>query len=320
MLTPSGGIKVMDFGIAAAAWAAPITATGTAMGTATYLSPEQAAGDRATPASDVYSLGVVLYEMLAGHPPFSGVSPVAVATAHVHEPVPPLTEAAPGVPPHVAAACQQALAKDPALRPASAAEFARMLRDVSPEAETVVLPRAGSTAVLPAIPAEEAGTAVAPGASAASTDVLTPTRAAPTQVLPSGPAVVPPSRRPTAWLVLLLLGALVLLAIVLAAFSGGGFLSPSQSSSPSGSPAASRIAVPNVVGLSVQDAMKKLEAVGLKAGARKTAAGTPGVVAKTDPPADSPVPAGTAVTLYVGVQPAPSGGDHGKRKGKGHGD
>src|SRR5258706_5279838 len=81
MLTQEGEVRVMDFGIAAAAWAESNTTTGAVFGTAAYLSPEQAAGERATPASDVYALGAVLYEMLAGTPPFVRETPVATAIA-----------------------------------------------------------------------------------------------------------------------------------------------------------------------------------------------------------------------------------------------
>ncbi|HYT80667.1 MAG TPA: protein kinase, partial [Actinomycetota bacterium] len=89
MLTPSGDVKVMDFGIARATSSDSLTQTATVLGTATYFSPEQAQGEAVDARSDVYSLGCVLYEMLAGHPPFSGDTAVAVAYKHVkEEPVP----------------------------------------------------------------------------------------------------------------------------------------------------------------------------------------------------------------------------------------
>src|SRR5439155_1170565 len=140
MLTPRGECKVMDFGIAAAAWAAPLTATGATIGTASYLSPEQAAGERATPASDVYALGCVLYEMLTGRPPFTGDNPVAVAAAHIKDPPIPVRQLAPEVPASLAAATEQALAKDPADRPASAEAFAAMLATPGPSTEPIPLP------------------------------------------------------------------------------------------------------------------------------------------------------------------------------------
>ncbi len=122
LVRPDGVLKVTDFGIASATDAVPLTQTGSVVGTAYYLSPEQAAGRSASPASDVYSLGVVAYECLSGRRPFPGENPVAVALAHLQAPVPPLR---PSIPAPVCALVLRALAKDPAERFASAAEMAR---------------------------------------------------------------------------------------------------------------------------------------------------------------------------------------------------
>src|SRR5512135_356566 len=122
LVRPDGVVKVTDFGIARTVDAAPLTATGIMMGTAYYVSPEQASGRPVTPASDVYSLGVVAYECLAGRRPFDDRNPISVVMAHQQDPPPPL----PGdVPPPVRSLVAQALAKDPTARPASAGAFAR---------------------------------------------------------------------------------------------------------------------------------------------------------------------------------------------------
>jgi len=126
-LTSTGAVKVLDFGIASAAGDAALT-TGDLLGTAAYLAPERVLGHRATPAADIYALGVVLYELLAGHRPFDGGSEVELAMAHVNADPPSLLQAAPSAPPFVAAACHQALAKDPSARPASAAHLATLVR------------------------------------------------------------------------------------------------------------------------------------------------------------------------------------------------
>jgi len=113
MVTDDGTVKITDFGIARAGDGAPLTATGQILGTPSYLSPEQANGATATPASDVYALGVVLYECLTGVRPFIADSAVAVALAHLREPVPELPESVPG---DLAEVVRNALAKDPAQR------------------------------------------------------------------------------------------------------------------------------------------------------------------------------------------------------------
>src|SRR5690606_22292082 len=121
LVTPEGTIKVTDFGIARAMEAAPVTQTGTVLGTAQYVSPEQAQGLRLTPSTDLYSLGVVAYECLAGRPPFHGDSAVAIALRHLNEQPPPLGV---DVPAPVRELVMAMLAKDPALRPGSALEVA----------------------------------------------------------------------------------------------------------------------------------------------------------------------------------------------------
>ena len=138
-LTAEGEVKVLDFGIASAAGEADLT-TGDLLGTAAYLAPERALGRPATPAADIYSLGVVLYELLAGRRPFEGGSDIELAMAHVNAHPEPLGLVAPSAPPFLVAACEQAMAKDPAARPRSPAAFARLLRspaDAAPAARPV---------------------------------------------------------------------------------------------------------------------------------------------------------------------------------------
>jgi eukaryotic-like serine/threonine-protein kinase len=123
LLTETGHLKVADFGIARAASAATISATNAVFGTAGYLSPEQALGEPATPKSDLYSLGVVLYEMLTGAVPYRADNPVAVCMKHVTEPLRPPRKLDPTIPSAVDALVVKMLAKDPADRPASASEL-----------------------------------------------------------------------------------------------------------------------------------------------------------------------------------------------------
>lgn len=121
LVTPDGAVKLTDFGIARAVEAVTLTQTGMVMGTAHYVSPEQAAGKPLTPATDIYSLGVVAYECLAGGPPFTAETVVTVALKHVRESPPPLPD---DVPEPVQELVALALEKDPAGRPGSAGELA----------------------------------------------------------------------------------------------------------------------------------------------------------------------------------------------------
>ncbi len=126
LITPTGQVKITDFGIAKVAHQVPVTRGGLVMGTAQYLSPEQAAGQESHPPSDVYALGVVAYECLAGVRPFNGENAVAVAIAHVHDEPPPLP---PDIPPQVAALVMRMLAKDPSRRFPDGAAVARAVVD-----------------------------------------------------------------------------------------------------------------------------------------------------------------------------------------------
>lgn len=121
-------IKVADFGVASAAGLESFTQTGTIIGTAGYLSPEQAGGERATGASDRYSLAVVAWELLVGRRPFEASSPTAEAAAHIQAPIPSVHEANRSLPPALDAVFRRALAKDPATRHPSAAELVGDLR------------------------------------------------------------------------------------------------------------------------------------------------------------------------------------------------
>jgi tRNA A-37 threonylcarbamoyl transferase component Bud32 len=191
MVDSEGRVKVMDFGIARAAANDTLTQTGTVLGTAAYLSPEQARGDSVDARSDIYSLGCVLFEMVAGRPPFTGDSPVSLAFRHVNEDPQPPSVYRPGVPPQLEAVIMRALEKDPDRRYRSAEELRRALAAT----------RSGATATVPiGAAAGEGDTAVMP---AEGTEGITPAGGAP-----------PPDhrRRRPPWLPLALLGAAILVA------------------------------------------------------------------------------------------------------------
>ena len=136
LFAPGGAVRITDFGIAHAVGSAPVTGTGTVMGTPGYIAPERVAGATAEPASDLYALGIVAYECLAGARPFSGGA-LEVALAHRDRPLPPLPAS---VPPEVVAFVMLLTAKDPAWRPGSAAEVAqraaRLRDDLRPDGDS----------------------------------------------------------------------------------------------------------------------------------------------------------------------------------------
>jgi serine/threonine-protein kinase len=216
LVTPDGEVKVTDFGIARAGGQAPLTRTGEVMGTAQYLSPEQAVGRPATASSDVYSLGVVAYEALTGHRPFDADNPVAVAMSQVNDTPPPLP---PTVPPAVAAVVLQALAKDPDERPHSAADFS----DALGRAMRGQTPPGGVAPVAP--PTQPVTAAAAPMANEPATGVL-PSGYVPPPVPPTGDVLAeqpPPGRRSVGlWVLVAVLVAALVALVVLLLTQGGG--------------------------------------------------------------------------------------------------
>ncbi len=255
LVTPDGRVKITDFGIARITDQVPLTATGQVMGTVQYLSPEQASGQPASPATDVYSLGIVAYEALAGHRPFTGESQVAIAMAQINDAPPDLPTSIPEPVRRLVFAC---IAKAPSDRPTTAALLARAataLRrgDVLAAASAVpaVLP-AGVAAPTMAMTAEDQATSVMPASAGFDTTLMgVPAAGAatttafpqqpPTLTGPYGTADGPQDdgrrrRSPWTWP---LIALIVLLAIVLIAF----LLIPRGTSTPGGSaPASSRAA------------------------------------------------------------------------------
>jgi serine/threonine-protein kinase len=140
LLREDGALKITDFGIARAVEATQLTQVGSVLGTAAYLSPEQAAGEPVTAAADIYGLGVVLYELLTGRTPFVFESVTDLVAKHRESTVTPVRELEPAVPEALEAAVMKCLARNPDYRPASAAALAHELAAASPEPPTVPLP------------------------------------------------------------------------------------------------------------------------------------------------------------------------------------
>lgn len=189
LLPRSGGVKLADFGIAKAVadTAVGLTNPGDVMGTPKYLSPEQVAGDPAVPASDQYSLGVVLYECLVGKAPFTAENPMAVALAHQRQPVPSVRRVARGVPAELAAVVEQALAKDPADRFTDAGAMRRAL-------EAAVQPAGPTAAAVGGAAANATTTALASDEGTSGRSATSPAAAPRSEQRTTGTASQKPPR------------------------------------------------------------------------------------------------------------------------------
>ncbi|MBO0814255.1 MAG: Stk1 family PASTA domain-containing Ser/Thr kinase, partial [Actinobacteria bacterium] len=285
MLTRGGQVKVMDFGIARAVSDAQATMTQTAqvIGTAQYLSPEQARGERVDARSDLYSTGCLLYELLTGRPPFLGDSPVAIAYQHVREnPVPP-SRVDPEVPQWADAIVLRAMAKDPRDRYQSAAD---MRADIQRALQGVPV-AAPRTAVYGAATTQRVG----PAAAVAGI----PTGAMPGYDYGPPDDGYPPEEKERRWLPILLwiLGILLVLGVVggvAYAILGGG---------------TSTHAVPQVDGQPLKQAEHAITQAGLGYTVVRQSSATvpPDIVIRTSPANGNVVSAGTTVTIFASSGP-----------------
>jgi len=233
LITPEGRVKITDFGIARIADQVPLTATGQVMGTVQYLSPEQASGHPASPATDVYSLGIVAYEALAGRRPFTGESQVAIAMAQINEAPPELPVTISEPVRNLVYAC---IAKKPADRPASAAHLSRAAQ---------ALRRGDVAGAIAAVPGVAGGDPVellgqANAGQTQATRVLTSAQPTPTTSLPTQeekkkrhPALIP-------LIVIVAVLVVAAIAIVLAVVFNGGDKAGGDSPSPTISKTASK--------------------------------------------------------------------------------
>jgi len=275
MITDDGSVKVTDFGIARALDdSEELTRTGAVIGTATYFSPEQAQGLPADDRSDVYALGIVLYELLAGKPPFTGESPVAVAYQHVSETAISPDQVNPDAPRELSAIAEHAIRKDPDQRYQTADDFrADLLRylDGSEPVAAAAMVAAAATAMIPPN---------SPPSGQPSSPNQTQTFDAPTQ-----------ERSQTSYWIAV--GALIVVLLV------GVFLLFRLLTG--GEAVAATVEIPNLEGLPAEQAFEMLQELDLKVRADSEVNGDveTGLVIRTDPSAGSMVEAGSFVTVYV---------------------
>ncbi|MGV8979249.1 MAG: Stk1 family PASTA domain-containing Ser/Thr kinase [Cellulomonas sp.] len=304
MLTPTGAIKVMDFGIARAVAdsAATMTQTQAVIGTAQYLSPEQARGEQVDARSDLYSTGCLLFELLTGRPPFIGDSPVAVAYQHVREAAPTPSSFAADVPETLDRITLKALAKDRDDRYSSAAEFRADLESAA---------RGGRVAA-PPVNAFAASAA----ASGPATQVMSPAAAATalTQVVPAGASPWAPTTPGTTGVLPQSFGAdddepprkrwLMWTLIAVAVLAIGGIFALIQANANKVQTPVT-VAVPTVANLNEAEARSKIVGAGLQFDRQAEASATvaDGNATRTDPVEGTKVAENSSVKVFISTGP-----------------
>jgi serine/threonine-protein kinase len=304
MITDDGDVKVMDFGIARAiADATGMTQTQAVMGTAQYLSPEQARGQLVDARSDIYSAACVLYELVTGRPPFTGDSPVSIAYQHVREDPQPPSAINPAITDPEDAVILTGLAKDRESRYASADAFAADVAAVA-AGRAPVLAGAAAAAVSASSPADATtvlGTTTMLGVSDPDRTQAIPQGAAASPVATSSPAEPAPtpappaegeekSKKPVAVIVIVILALAAIAGATAWWFLGGG---------------GSDVEVPELEGKTQQEAQQALEAVDLRARFTEQASTEvdEGTVISSDPGAGEKVDRASAVTVVVSSGP-----------------
>ncbi len=288
MLASDGVLKVTDFGIARAGAGGDMTEAGSVIGTAQYLSPEQAHGGELTSASDCYSAGIVLYEMLTGRVPFDGERPVVVAMKQINEPpVPPRTYE-PGIPAALETVVLKALAKRPSERYRTAEEFSMALTNVRRQIDPASTGQ--QTVILGAVAAETAApTTMMAAAAPAQPTAVTPATGTGSTGAPTGK-----KKRGRSALVIgiiVLLGIAAIAGVLLFANSGGS---------------SNSVTIPtDIAGQSVNAAKAELTQLGLKVVTKTvtSAAADKGNAVGTAPAEGTSVAKGSTVTLNVGGGP-----------------
>ncbi len=296
LIGANGQVKVADFGIARAMNApteSSLTQAGSVMGTATYFSPEQAQGAQPDPRSDLYSLGIVLYEMVSGRPPFSGENPVSIAYKQVHENPQPLNQLVADVPKPFEAIVAKLLAKKPEIRYQTAEavrDELRRFRNGEPVQALAAVAGVGAAAAA----ATAAATTAMP--RTAGLPPTGPTSAMPRTAMQAQQPAQPPQRDRTG--LYAVVGFLALIALVAGAIVLFNVLAKDEPK---------EFGMPNVVGVTLEEGVKTLQDAGLVPNPvpEDNPAVAPGTISRTEPVADTLVKKEQTVDVFFTPEAAP---------------